>query len=105
MRRLRYPRIDVHRHLYGPYYEPRIREEVARLGIAPEYGLVRRGQAIIWAANLLHGGAPQRDRARTRWSQVTHFYFEGCRYYTPLLERIGWSGTPLREWRSPRWIR
>ena len=23
------------------------------------------------------------DPARTRWSQVTHYYFEGCSYYTP----------------------
>jgi hypothetical protein len=32
----------------------------------------------------LHGGAPQKDPRRTRYSQVTHYYFEGCTYYTPL---------------------
>jgi hypothetical protein len=42
-----------------------------------------KGQALIWAANLLHGGSVQHDPARTRWSQVTHYYFRDCIYYTP----------------------
>lgn len=46
--------------------------------------LPKKGQAVIWAANLFHGGAAQRDKQRTRWSQVTHYYFRGCAYYTPL---------------------
>jgi hypothetical protein len=33
----------------------------------------------------MHGGARQKDPMRTRWSQVTHYYFEDCAYYTPLL--------------------
>lgn len=45
--------------------------------------LARKGQALIWCANLLHGGSPQTDPARTRWSQVTHYFFEDCVYYTP----------------------
>lgn len=45
--------------------------------------LARKGQALIWAANLLHGGSPQNDCTKTRWSQVTHYYFEDCIYYTP----------------------
>lgn len=52
-------------------------------GIEQEVLLARKGQALIWAANLLHGGSPQRDSSRTRWSQVTHYYFEDCVYYTP----------------------
>lgn len=46
----------------------------------------RKGQALIWSANLLHGGSRQHDKSRTRWSQVTHYYFENCAYYTPLSE-------------------
>jgi hypothetical protein len=48
-----------------------------------EHFLPRKGQALIWAANLLHGGAKQIDPTLTRWSQVTHYYFENCIYYTP----------------------
>jgi len=45
--------------------------------------LARKGQALIWCANLLHGGSLQTDPTLTRWSQVTHYYFEDCIYYTP----------------------
>ena len=49
----------------------------------PEVFLARKGEALIWAANLLHGGSPQHNPRLTRWSQVTHYYFENCIYYTP----------------------
>ena len=49
----------------------------------PETFLARKGQALIWCANLLHGGSRQADLRLTRWSQVTHYYFEDCIYYTP----------------------
>jgi hypothetical protein len=54
-------------------------------GIPRETFLAKKGDALIWCANLLHGGAPQLDSARSRWSQVTHYYFEDCAYYTPML--------------------
>jgi hypothetical protein len=82
-----------------PQYERFIAEEIADRGLEPAYGTIRKGQVLIWAANLLHGGIPQRDPNRTRHSQVTHFFFEGCRYYTPMMsyeERI--------EWRDPVWV-
>jgi len=43
----------------------------------------RKGQALIWAANLWHGGSPIRRPGATRHSQVTHYYFENCFYYAP----------------------
>jgi ectoine hydroxylase-related dioxygenase (phytanoyl-CoA dioxygenase family) len=56
---------------------------IERHDLTPEYGTIRKGQALIWAANLLHGGSPQRDKSRTRHSQVTHYYFEGTRHRRP----------------------
>jgi len=44
---------------------------------------LRRGEAVIWSANLFHGGSEIRDPDATRYSQVTHYYFEGCSYYQP----------------------
>ena len=64
-------------------YEPVWRELIAASGGHTERFLARKGQALIWAANLLHGGSRQADPTRTRWSQVTHYYFEDCIYYTP----------------------
>ena len=57
---------------------------VAARGVRVERFFAKAGQAIIWSANLLHGGDHHRDLARTRWSQVTHYVFEGCAYRTPL---------------------
>jgi len=46
---------------------------------------IPKGSTIIWAANLLHGGTAAPDPSLTRWSQATHYYFEGCEhYYCPL---------------------
>jgi ectoine hydroxylase-related dioxygenase (phytanoyl-CoA dioxygenase family) len=52
-------------------------------GAQEEVFLAKKGQALIWCANLLHGGSRQNDPTLTRWSQVTHYYFEDCIYYTP----------------------
>lgn len=54
-------------------------------GTKPQQFLAKKGQALLWAANLLHGGAPRINPQVTRWSQVTHYYFEGCTYVTPML--------------------
>jgi hypothetical protein len=57
---------------------------VEHSGTKPFYFLPKKGQALIWAANLLHGGSRQHSPALTRWSQVTHYYFEDCAYFTPI---------------------
>jgi ectoine hydroxylase-related dioxygenase (phytanoyl-CoA dioxygenase family) len=83
-----------------PHYEDHIRSLIEDEALEPQYGLLKKGQALLWAANLLHGGAPQRDKARTRLSQVTHYFFEGCKYWTPKT-----SDEQHTQWRHPRWIR
>jgi ectoine hydroxylase-related dioxygenase (phytanoyl-CoA dioxygenase family) len=86
-------------HESYPEYERFITEKVEREGHEARYGTMRKGQALIWSSNILHGGAPRRDSSRTRESQVTHYFFEGCRYYTPLL-----SDESEIHWRDPNWI-
>jgi len=65
-------------------YERAWEEIVHSLDLKPLHFKAKKGQALIWSANLLHGGGAQRDLNRTRHSQVTHYYFHGCCYYTPL---------------------
>ncbi len=57
---------------------------VAAEGVQPQRFLAKKGQGLIWAANLLHGGDKQTDMGKTRWSQVTHYLFKNCAYYTPM---------------------
>lgn len=72
---------------YGPAWEALCKAHDVR----EEPFLARKGQALIWCANLLHGGSAQKDPTLTRWSQVTHYFFEDCIYYTPAFsdEAIG----------------
>lgn len=85
---------------YAAYtgYEDRIAGVIQEHGIEPEYACIEKGQALIWSANILHGGAPQVDKSRSRLSQVTHYYFEGARYWRP-----GYS-EGRRYYFEPNWI-
>ncbi len=71
---------------------------VASDGFQRETFTPRLGQALIWSANLIHGGSAVENLQRTRWSQVTHYFFEGCRHYTPMLS--DWPEGPV-AWRNP----
>lgn len=64
---------------YGPAWRALCQAYEAK----EEVFLPRKGQALIWCANLLHGGSHQANPQLTRWSQVTHYYFDDCIYYTP----------------------
>ena len=81
-------------------YERYCARLLQREDMQPEYGTIRKGQALVWAPNLLHGGAPQTDQSRSRHSQVTHYFFEGCRVYTPMH-----SDGDHNFWYYPEWIR
>ncbi|HEY6396822.1 MAG TPA: phytanoyl-CoA dioxygenase family protein [Solirubrobacteraceae bacterium] len=83
---------------YQARYEPYIEQLIDSKDLEPLYATLSKGQAVIWAANLLHGGSPVRVPGRTRRSQVTHYYFEGARLWTPLLSsdaRKVWREAPL----------
>lgn len=68
-----------------PIYEEFLQSLIEHNGLEKVELYVKKGQALIWAANLLHGGSPVLDKNRTRYSQVTHYYFSDCMYYIPLL--------------------
>jgi hypothetical protein len=78
-------------------YNDFVGELLVESGLEKETLALKKGQALIWAANLLHGGEPILDPTSTRRSQVTHCYFEESRYYTPL-----YSDPPLGKysWRQ-----
>ena len=46
--------------------------------------LIKKGDVIIWAANLLHGGTKIKIKNTTRYSQVVHYHFKDLgRIYNP----------------------
>ncbi|MBM5815150.1 MAG: phytanoyl-CoA dioxygenase family protein [Cyanobacteria bacterium K_Offshore_surface_m2_239] len=57
--------------------------------------LAKRGEVLIWHANLLHGGEPVQSRSCRRWSQVIHYFFSDCLYTTPLCSFGAADGGPF----------
>jgi len=72
----------------GPHYtryEDFVRAVITSRRLEQKRLTCKKGTALIWASNLLHGGCPILQPGTTRLSQVTHYYFERCLYYTPIL--------------------
>ena len=65
--------------------------------VHPKEVHLKAGQCIIWSSNLVHGGSKQNDLGRSRWSQVTHYFFENCMYYTPLYSNEELASYDLRK--------
>ncbi len=65
-------------------YENFIKHLVQTKKLKPKELYLKKGQAILWAANLLHGGSKVKNRKLTRRSQVIHFHFNDSEiYYNP----------------------
>jgi hypothetical protein len=78
---------------YYVKYEDFIEQLVAQKQLDKKILNLKKGQALIWSANLLHGGEKISIPGSTRYTQVNHFYFENCAYYRPMktdmaLERV-----------------
>lgn len=74
----------VTRNSIGKRYEEAMAGYIAEQDLKKAVLPLRKGQALVWTANLFHGGEPILDKARTRYSQVTHYYFDQCLYTQPL---------------------
>ena len=71
-----------------PEYEEFQHQLMNELGIEPLEFHAAKGDVLIWSSNVIHGGAPVRRKGSTRWSQVTHYFFDGCIYYQPHTSEI-----------------
>ena len=76
-------------------YERALQRDLAHLSF--EEVPAATGDVVIWHADLAHGGASVIDPAATRWSQVTHYFFDGFTYVTPMLGHPGREEVFLRE--------
>ena len=69
-------------------------------GFKKEKFLAKKGDLLLWHANLLHGGDSIKNDNLTRWSQVTHYFFEYCGFTTPFFNTID-NVNDQRKWRNP----
>jgi len=73
---------------YARYYLKAAADRLADGGFVQQEALMRKGQALVWVANLSHGGAAIVRPDSTRRSLVTHFFFEDCVYHTPMMSDV-----------------
>lgn len=71
-----------------PAYEDFIEKVVKTHGSEKRLFEAKKGDALIWSSNIIHGGSPVLKEGSTRYSQVTHYYFKDCIYYTPMLSNM-----------------
>src|ERR1700730_14638832 len=69
---------------YQEKYEPYIESLIASNRIEPKYFHARKGDVLIWHANLLHGGSPRRNMQLSRKAVVCHFFVKGAFVYHDL---------------------
>jgi hypothetical protein len=78
-------------------YSIAISHYISAQKLKPAYATLKRGQALIWSANLLHGGSIRKSN-KTRLSQVTHYYVADCKYWRPS------QSFTARKYFEPSWI-
>jgi len=68
-------------------YETFLEDKVEELGLKKEVFKAKKGDMLIWHANILHGGEPHTDKNRTRKSLVYHFFDENSVCYHEVTQR------------------
>ena len=57
-------------------YEDYLKKLIKEKKLKPKKVTLKKGDVIIWAANLLHGGSKINLKNSTRFSQVVHYHFD-----------------------------
>ena len=71
---------------YGDY-EDKMEELIREKDLQKEVFLAKKGDILIWHANLIHGGLPVVNPALTRKSMVIHYYATDVIKYHEITER------------------
>ncbi len=84
-------------------YENYIKKLIKANKLKEKSIILKAGQAIIWSANLLHGGKKIKDQRRTRYSQVIHYHFDKCEFiYNPGFSDTSKGKYALRDLKALR---
>jgi ectoine hydroxylase-related dioxygenase (phytanoyl-CoA dioxygenase family) len=68
-------------------YEDRIEDEIKTQGLQKKVLEAKKGDVLIWHANLLHGGSAITKPGSTRKSMVFHYYADGVICYHEITQR------------------
>lgn len=68
-------------------YEKMIEEKIRESNLPKKIFSARKGDLLIWHANLFHGGEPHLDKTRTRKSMVFHYFGREAVCYHEITQR------------------
>lgn len=68
-------------------YEDMMQRKIREQGLKKEIFKAKKGDVLIWHANLFHGGEPHRDKNTTRKSMVLHYFKEHSVCYHEITQR------------------
>lgn len=68
-------------------YEDVIDDLIRKENMQPQTFLARKGDLLVWHANLIHGGEPIKNLMLTRKSMVIHYYANDVVKYHEITER------------------
>ena len=68
-------------------YEDRIEGIIREQQLKKEVFLAKKGDILIWHANLIHGGMPVENKSLTRKSMVIHYFGKDVIKYHEITER------------------
>lgn len=68
-------------------YEEMMAAKIRELGLQKQVWRPKKGDMMIWHANLFHGGEPLLNKASTRKSMVLHYFKKGVVCYHEITQR------------------
>jgi ectoine hydroxylase-related dioxygenase (phytanoyl-CoA dioxygenase family) len=66
---------------YNEVYEDEIEGIVVKEKLEKKFLLAKKGDVLIWHANLIHGGSPRMDKRLSRKALVAHYFGKGAFCY------------------------
>jgi hypothetical protein len=71
-------------HPYAEKYEPYIKELLVKNHCEPRFFHAKKGDVLLWHANLIHGGSPRAEVRFSRRALVCHYFVKGAVTYHDL---------------------
>lgn len=68
-------------------YEDMLAQKIKENNIKKKIFTAKKGDLLIWHANLMHGGEPHTNKNKTRKSMVLHYYAKNCICYHEIKQR------------------
>lgn len=69
------------------HYERMMEQKIVENKLEKTIFKAKKGDLLIWHANLFHGGEPHLDASKTRKSMVFHYYDDHCICYHEITQR------------------